>query len=292
MKPKRRIRRHKENTRERSPFFKADGKVNTSGKEFFSVSHAQAKLKIGQVNDPYEQQADGTAHAIVNNSDHSQSIAHSKGIQKKEETLQLLKIRKQEEEEAAQTKLQKQEEEEAVQTKLQKQEEEEAMQMKLQRQEAEEEEALQTKLQMQEEEEVQTKLQRQAEAEEEEVQAKLQKQEEEEVQTKSEVFRKEDTAVSTQSTESRISQAKGAGQPLPDDILVEMEAQLGSSFKKVRIHDDSEAHALCEDLNALAFASGNDIFFKKGSYQPYSREGKFLLVHELTHVLQQRNKTF
>lgn len=274
MKPKRSIRRHKESNREKSPFFSGQVLAHDPGPAFFQSSAAQAKLKVGQVNDPFEKQADATAHAIVNNSGNESAGAGAKGIQRKEESVQALKIRKQEEE--VQTKLQRQAEEEEVQMKLQKQEEEEA-QAKLQKQEGAEEEEVQAKLQKQEEEEVQ---------------AKLQKQEEEEVQAKGEVFRKEDTATPTMTTESRINQAKSGGQPLPDDVRMEVENQLGASFKKVRIHDDGEAHDLCQELKALAFASGHHIFFKKGAYQPYSQEGKFLLIHELTHVIQQRNNTF
>jgi thiol:disulfide interchange protein len=277
MKPKRRIRRHKESNREKSPFFSGQVLAHDQGPTFFQSSAAQAKLKVGKVNDPYEKQADATAHAIVNNSGTGKSGISPAGVQRKEESAQAMKIRKQEEEEV-QAKMQRQAEaeEEEVQMKLQKQEEEEA-QAKLQKQEGAEEEEVQAKLQKQEEEEVQTKLQ---------------KQEEEEAQTKSEVFRKEDTAAPSMTTESRISQAKSGGQALPDDVRMEVENQLGASFKKVRIHDDSESHDLCEELNALAFASGHHIFFKKGAYQPYSQDGKFLLIHELTHVIQQRNNTF
>lgn len=276
MKPKRRIRRHKESNREKSPFFSGQVPAHDQGPTFFHSSAAQAKLKVGQVNDPYEKQADATAHAIVNNSGNASAGAGAQGLQRKEELVQMLRIRKQEEEEV-QAKLQRQSEaeEEEVQMKLQKQEEEEA-QAKLQKQE-------------EAEEEVQAKLQKQ---EEEEVQTKLQKQEEEEVRAKGEVFRKEDTATPTMTTESRINQAKSGGQSLPDDVRMEVENQLGASFKKVRIHDDREAHDLCQELNAMAFASGHHIFFKKGAYQPYSQDGKFLLIHELTHVVQQRNNTF
>jgi hypothetical protein len=33
---------------------------------------------------------------------------------------------------------------------------------------------------------------------------------------------------------------------------------------------------------------GNDIFFGKSQYQPFTQEGQHLLAHELTHVVQQR----
>ncbi len=168
--------------------------------------------------------------------------------------------------------------------------------MKVRRQEEEE---MQTKLQRQEEEEAQTKLQKQSEAEEEEMQTKLQKQEEEEMQTKlqrqgeeeepiqaKEVQRKE--AGVSSGMETMIDSQKGSGFPLPDKVREDLERKMNASFKHVRIHNDNIADQLCEDLNALAFTVGNDVFFRRGQYQPDSSAGKELLAHELTHVIQQR----
>jgi hypothetical protein len=162
-----------------------------------------------------------------------------------------------------------------------------------------EEEEMQTKLQRQEEEEVQARLQRQSEAEEEEMQTKLQKQEEEETQTKlqrqeeeeepvqaKEIQRKE--AKASAALEARIDSQKGGGFPLPDEVREDMEHKMNASFRHVRIHNDNVADQLCQDLNALAFTIGNDVFFRSGQYQPNSASGIELLAHELTHVMQQR----
>ncbi|MEO1378368.1 MAG: DUF4157 domain-containing protein, partial [Cyanobacteria bacterium J06635_10] len=46
---------------------------------------------------------------------------------------------------------------------------------------------------------------------------------------------------------------------------------------------------LNRSLNSRAFATGQDIFFKQGEYNPGSRGGQELLAHELTHVVQQTN---
>jgi hypothetical protein len=40
-------------------------------------------------------------------------------------------------------------------------------------------------------------------------------------------------------------------------------------------------------LNAKAFTTGSDIFFRNGAYSPQSSGGQELLAHELTHVVQQ-----
>ena len=39
-----------------------------------------------------------------------------------------------------------------------------------------------------------------------------------------------------------------------------------------------------------AFTHGQDIYFNSGKYSPDTNEGKSLLAHELTHVVQQRGK--
>jgi hypothetical protein len=53
------------------------------------------------------------------------------------------------------------------------------------------------------------------------------------------------------------------------------------------VHYDNEAIALTSEVNAQAFTHENHIFFNAGKYEPATPEGKKLLAHELTHVLQQ-----
>jgi hypothetical protein len=66
-----------------------------------------------------------------------------------------------------------------------------------------------------------------------------------------------------------------------------MEGSFGADFSGVRIHADQRADSLNRSLNARAFTTGNDIFFKQGEYKPDSGGGQKLLAHELTHVVQQ-----
>jgi len=67
-----------------------------------------------------------------------------------------------------------------------------------------------------------------------------------------------------------------------------MESAFGSDFSDVRIHTDIRADQLNRDVNAVAFTTGKDIFFRNGLYDPGSFTGRQLLAHELTHVVQQR----
>src|SRR5262249_39620293 len=40
-------------------------------------------------------------------------------------------------------------------------------------------------------------------------------------------------------------------------------------------------------INARAYTLGSDVVFASGRYEPATREGRRLLAHELTHVVQQ-----
>lgn len=66
-----------------------------------------------------------------------------------------------------------------------------------------------------------------------------------------------------------------------------MESRFGYDFGKVRIHADERAAKSSNSMNALAYTVGNDIIFGQGQYRQDTLEGKKLLAHELTHVVQQ-----
>ena len=80
----------------------------------------------------------------------------------------------------------------------------------------------------------------------------------------------------------------GIGQPLDRGVRAFSESAFGADFADVRVHTDPHAAATARDLHALAYTVGRDIFFAAGRYRPAHREGRRLLAHELTHVLQQR----
>jgi hypothetical protein len=87
--------------------------------------------------------------------------------------------------------------------------------------------------------------------------------------------------------EQGIQHTRGAGETLTQPVGDSMEQALGADFSGVRIHANSEADSLNRSLNARAFTTGKDIYFKSGEYQPESPAGQKLLAHELTHVVQQ-----
>jgi Domain of unknown function (DUF4157) len=76
-------------------------------------------------------------------------------------------------------------------------------------------------------------------------------------------------------------------QSLDPGVRSEMESAFGESFDDVRIHTDGQAEEVNDELGARAFTRGRDVYFGRNEYQPSTREGRELLAHELTHVVQQ-----
>ncbi len=87
--------------------------------------------------------------------------------------------------------------------------------------------------------------------------------------------------------ERSIQARRGGGQALDGTARGAMEPAFGADFGGVRVHADGAADALNRSLNARAFTTGKDIFFRQGAYAPGSSTGRELLAHELTHVVQQ-----
>ncbi|MEO1050806.1 MAG: DUF4157 domain-containing protein [Bacteroidota bacterium] len=90
--------------------------------------------------------------------------------------------------------------------------------------------------------------------------------------------------------ESNIRSTKGSGEPLPQDLAEDMGSKMGEDFSDVKVHTDANAISANDQLGARAFTQGNDIYFNRGEYDASSQNGKHLLAHELTHVVQQKSK--
>lgn len=78
----------------------------------------------------------------------------------------------------------------------------------------------------------------------------------------------------------------GPGVPLDSAARASMEPHFQRDFSDVRIHTDARADAAAKQIDAVAFAHGNHIFFGKGNYDPSSQQGRGILAHELAHVAQ------
>ena len=77
------------------------------------------------------------------------------------------------------------------------------------------------------------------------------------------------------------------GTPLSSEGLSFMEPRFGYDFGGVRVHTDSQAALSAQMVNAHAYTVGRDIVFGNGQYAPQTPQGRRLLAHELTHVVQQ-----
>ena len=140
-------------------------------------------------------------------------------------------------------------------------------------------------VQRQEEEDLQMKpdissIQRQ-EGEEEEIQAKS-------TQPDQQVMAGGDASTEL---ETSIQTAKGGGQPLDGGLQRSMGQAMGADFSGVKVHTDAQSDQLNKSIQAKAFTTGQDVFFRQGAYEPSSRGGQELIAHELTHVVQQNGKS-
>jgi len=88
---------------------------------------------------------------------------------------------------------------------------------------------------------------------------------------------------------SAIEDARGVGAQLPAPVQQDMEQRLGADLSDVRVHTGNRAADLNRAVSADAFTTGSDVFFGDGNFEPGTDDGKRLLAHELTHVVQQRS---
>ncbi len=221
----------------------------------------QAKLTINEPNDRFEQEADSIADRVMHMPEKQTRVPGAASGSAPGDRSRLQR-QEEEEEEALQTSpLQRQEEEEEAQTfSLQRQEEEEQLQTSaLQRRQGEEEEEAQT--------------------------ASLQRQEEE-AQAKS---HRRGAPCVTRSFETSLSALRaGGGRPLDAPLRQFMESRFGRGLGDVRVHTGPGPAALAKQANARAFTVGRHLVFGSGEYRPNADQGRHLIAHELTHVLQQR----
>ena len=75
------------------------------------------------------------------------------------------------------------------------------------------------------------------------------------------------------------SAAQGAR--TPEEVKTRMGERLGADFSSVRFHTDSGAFRTAEDMGARAYATGRDIYFGQGGFDPA------VAAHELVHTVQQ-----
>lgn len=91
-------------------------------------------------------------------------------------------------------------------------------------------------------------------------------------------------------TRDQIESVKSGGEPLSPAARSYFEPRFDRDFSDVRVHTDQQADQAARSIGAEAFTHGSDVVFRSGNYDPDSRQGKKLIAHELTHVVQQTGK--
>jgi hypothetical protein len=94
-------------------------------------------------------------------------------------------------------------------------------------------------------------------------------------------------AVSPDAVDRAAQVAGSGGMPLPAPARAFFEPRFGCDFSGVRVHTDSGAAQAAHAIRARAYAFGRDIVFAAGAFEPASVPGRYLLAHELAHVVQQ-----
>lgn len=87
--------------------------------------------------------------------------------------------------------------------------------------------------------------------------------------------------------ENYTNSLNSRGQPLSKETRNFFEPRFGYDFSHIRIHNDGMAVESAQSIQARAYTLGSHIVFNRGEFRPHSEDGKRLLGHELTHVVQQ-----
>jgi len=77
------------------------------------------------------------------------------------------------------------------------------------------------------------------------------------------------------------------GQPLDPEIREFMGPKFGRDFSSVRVHSDEKAAMSAQAVKAFAYTVGHNVVFGENRYDPNTKEGRWLLAHELAHTVQQ-----
>ena len=82
---------------------------------------------------------------------------------------------------------------------------------------------------------------------------------------------------------------RGGGRPLEPELRSDMEQRLGHDFGDVRVHSDGAAGESARSVGAHAYTVGSEVVFQPSTWAPGTPDGRRMLAHELTHVVQQRS---
>lgn len=92
----------------------------------------------------------------------------------------------------------------------------------------------------------------------------------------------------TAGTVSKVAAWQSGGQSMDAATRGFMEERFGHDFSGVRIHTGARAAEAASAVQARAFTMGHSVVFGSEQYRPGTADGRRLLAHELTHVVQQQ----
>jgi hypothetical protein len=81
------------------------------------------------------------------------------------------------------------------------------------------------------------------------------------------------------------------GRTLALPVRQDMERRFGRDLSNVRVHTDEGSERQVTAQGADAMTRGSDVSFAPGGYRPETAEGRWLIAHELAHVMQQHGGT-
>jgi hypothetical protein len=79
----------------------------------------------------------------------------------------------------------------------------------------------------------------------------------------------------------------GPGSALVPGLQQEMSLKFRHDFSRVRVHAGEDAARSASDVGANAYTVGEHVVFGAGRFGPDTPDGRRLIAHELTHVVQQ-----
>ena len=80
---------------------------------------------------------------------------------------------------------------------------------------------------------------------------------------------------------------RSPGEPLDPATRAFMEPRFSHDFSSVRVHSGAAAEQSAREVSAHAYTVGHDIVFGADRFATGTLEGRRLIAHELTHVVQQ-----
>src|SRR5258706_15806558 len=75
-----------------------------------------------------------------------------------------------------------------------------------------------------------------------------------------------------------LTESLGPGEALPATQRTQFEGSLGRDLSAVRLHTNEAAAGEADRVNARAYASGSDVVFARGEYNPFDRRSLNLLA--------------